>query len=226
MCFFPNDFQDNALAEYYEIGPDGSLRAKNLDPGQEGIKAFLFHFPGYNWLISWSQAANLVKQSAVDYLVARRNGRNGQPGQGSSAAAASNRRPAWWSLIPTTAMRFSDDTNRRLTDIYVAHLLAAVKQAGSDLAFCYVPISNEVEAYRRTKEISPDEAAIKAIIEARGGALFSLTPVLAARPESIRDLYYTEGHWTRRAHALVGEYLGSHLSARCRDKLAGPVAAR
>ena len=118
-------------------------------------------------------------------------------------------------------LKFSDDANRKLTDIYVAHLLAAVKQAGSDLAFCYVPISNEVEAYRRTREISPDEAAIKAIIEARGGALFSLTPVLAARPESIRDLYYAEGHWTRRAHALVGEYLGSYLSARCRDKLAG-----
>ena len=56
--------------------------------------------------------------------------------------------------------KFSDDTNRRLTDVYVAQLLAAVKQAGSDLAFCYVPISNEVEAfagpgkYRRTKRPS------------------------------------------------------------------------
>ena len=115
--------------------------------------------------------------------------------------------------------KFSDDTNRRLTDVYVAHLLAAVKQAGSDLAFCYVPISNEVEAYRRTKEISPDEAAIKAIIEARGGALFSLTPVLAARPESIRDLYYTEGHWTRRAHELVGNALGNYFHKLLKEKL-------
>ena len=90
LCFFPNDFQDNALAAYYEIGADGGLRAKKLDPGQEGIKAFLFHFPGYNWLISWSHAANLVKESAVHYLVARQNSQEGQPGQGSSAAGASN----------------------------------------------------------------------------------------------------------------------------------------
>ncbi len=225
LCFFPNDFQDNALAVYYEIGPDGSLRGKNVDPGQEGIKAFLFQFPGYNWLISWSQAANLVKQAAVDYLVARRNGRKGKPGRGSSAARASHQAASLVVSYSYNGQKFSDDTNRRLTDVYVAHLLAAVKQAGSDLAFCYVPISNEVEAYRRTREISPDEAAIKASIEARGGELFSLTPVLAARPESIRDLYYTEGHWTRRAHELVGEYLGSYLSARCRDKLAGRDAS-
>ncbi len=226
LCFFPNDFQDNALAVYYEIGPDGSLRAKNLDQEQEGVKAFLLHFPGYNWLISWSHAANLVKESAVRYLVARQTSRNGQPGQGGSAARASN--PAASSLVVSYSypgQKFSDDANRRLTDAYVAQLLAAVKQAGGDLAFCYVPISHEVEAYRRTQEISPDEAAIKAIIEARGGALFSLTAILAARPESIRDLYYTEGHWTRQAHALVGESLGSYLTALCRDKLAGRAAS-
>jgi hypothetical protein len=225
LCFFPNDFEDNARAEYYDIEPNGELLAKKLDQG-EGIKAFLFHFPGYNWLISWSHAANLVKESAVRYLVARQNSQQGQADQGSSAARASN--PAASSLVVSYSypgLKFSDDANRRLTDVYVAHLLAAVKQAGSDLAFCYVPISNEVEAYRRTKEISPDEAAIKAIIEARGGTLFSLTPVLAADPGSIRDLYFTEGHWTRQAHALVGESLGGYLTARCRDKLAGRVAS-
>ena len=105
LCFFPNDFQDNARAEYYEIGPDGSLRAKKLDPGQEGIKAFLFHFPGYNWLISWSQAANLVKQAAV-----RLSGRQAKwpegptrPRQLRGAGLPTRRPPAWWSLIPTTA---------------------------------------------------------------------------------------------------------------------------
>ncbi|MCX5892887.1 MAG: hypothetical protein NTW80_07950, partial [Deltaproteobacteria bacterium] len=74
LCFFPNDFQDNEKALYYAIGPDGSLRTKNLDQEKEGIKAFLFHFPGYNWLISWSHAANLVKEAAVRYLVARQAG--------------------------------------------------------------------------------------------------------------------------------------------------------
>ena len=186
-----------------------------MKPATEGIKAFLFHFPGYNWLISWSHAANLVKESAVHYLVPGQNGPTGQPDRGSSGARATN--PAVSHSY--TGMVFSNDANRKLTGIYLAHLMAAVKQAGGDLAFCYVPVSNEVEAYRRTREISPDEAAIQASIEARGGTLFSLTPVLAARPESIRDLYYTEGHWTRRAHELVGNALGDYFQKLLKEKL-------
>ena len=83
LCFFPAAFGRDALGEYYAIGPDGELRAKRLEPATEGIKAFLFHFPGYNWLISWSHAANLVKESAVHYLVAGQNGpdRPTRPGQ-------------------------------------------------------------------------------------------------------------------------------------------------
>jgi hypothetical protein len=190
VCFFANDFQDNAKAAYYEIGPDGSLRAKNLDQGQKEIKAFLFHFPGYNWLISWSHAANLAKESAVRYLVARQNSRTGQPDQGSSVSELSNQaapNPAASSLVVSysyTGLKYSEDANGRLTDIYVAQLMAAVKQAGSDLTFCYVPISNEVEAYRRTKEISPDEKAIKASIEARFGRQARAPPglILHRRP--------------------------------------------
>jgi hypothetical protein len=220
LCFFPGSFLRNALGEYYAIGPDGEPQAKRLKPATEGIKAFLFQFPGYNWLISWSHAANLVKETAVHYLVLSQTSRESQPNQNGSApvsaAPVASSRAVSYSY---TGLVFSNDANRKLTDIYVAHLMAAVKQAGSDLAFCYVPVSNEVEAYRRTKEISPDEAAFRAIIEARGGTLFSLTPVLAARSESIRDLYYTEGHWTRRAHELVGNALGNYFHELLKEKL-------
>jgi hypothetical protein len=212
LCFFSNDFADNARGEYYAVGPHGELRVKTLDGNRGAIKSFLLHFPGYKWLISWSQAANLVKQAGVDYLVARRQT------QGESAPAAG--------LVVSYAYkgRFSDDVNQRLTEIYVAHLMEAVKQAGSELAFCYIPIADEVEAYRRTKEPSPDEKAIKAIIEARGGTLVSLTPVLAAGPESIRELYYHEGHWTPRTHLQAGIYLAGQIEPLIQAGLPRPGA--
>ena len=83
LCFFSNDFQDNARGEYYEVEAGGGLRAKPLDGIGGSIKTFLLHLPGYNWLISWSQAANLVKQAGVDYLVQAGKDRRGQVGAAS-----------------------------------------------------------------------------------------------------------------------------------------------
>ncbi len=97
-----------------------------------------------------------------------------------------------------------NDANRRLTEHYLTHLQDASKRAGSELVVFYIPVTAEVESYRRKQEISRDEQAIKEIIEAHGGALHSCTPVLAAAPESIRELYFVEGHWTPRAHFLAG----------------------
>lgn len=218
LCFFANDFQDNARGEYYAIQPDGGLRVKYLHNSQEGIKAFLFHFPGYSWLISWSQAANLVKQAAVNYLVARQQRRQ-QPGSATPAASG---------LVISysyTGQGFSNDANRKLTEVYVTRLVRAVKQAGGDLAFCYIPEASEVEEYRRTRKASRDEEAIQAIIAAQGGRLFSLTPVLAASSESIRDLYYAEGHWSRQAHELAGNSLGNYLLNLLQERVKRRAAA-
>lgn len=201
ICFFSNDFQDNARAEYYTILPDGGLRVKPLDWKRRGLKNFLFNFPGYNWLISWSHAANLVKQAAVNYLVAR------QAGPGNSAPSSSD-------LVVSysyAGQRFSDGANEKITAIYVAHLMEAARQAGSQMAFFYIPLDTEVENYRHTMRISPDEEVIKKIIEARGGTLFSLTPVLAARPESIHELFFAEGHFTPPAHEQAGNSMGNYL---------------
>lgn len=205
LCFFPNDFQDNARGDYYDFKPDGGLRVKPLDQGRAGLKAFLFNFPGYNWLISWSQAANLVKQAVVNYLAAS---------QANPAIPA----PASSSLVLSysyTGQRFSNDANCQVTGIYVAHLMEAARQAGSQQVFFYIPIVTEVEDYRRIQEISPDEQAIKKIIEARGGTLYSLTPVMAAEPGSIGNLYFVEGHWTSRAHWLAARYMADILKPYC-----------
>lgn len=204
LCFFPNDFEDNARGEYFAVGPQGELRVKSLDRVQGGIKSFLYHFPGYNWLISWSQAANLVKQAAVNYLV--------KHARHSSQAAAG--------LVVSYSGRsnFADQANQRLTDIYLAQLMEQVRRAGSRLVVFYIPPAQQVEAYRRQPEAAPDEEALKAIIEARGGTLQSLTPVLASAPEPLGQLYYAEGHWTPQAHQVVGRYMGKYLADLLRER--------
>ncbi len=211
LCFFANDFQDNARGDYYAVD-HGELRVKPLDRGRGGLKSFLYNFPGYNWLISWSQAANLVKQAAVNYLVKTQNSPGGPP------AAASG-------LVVSYANKgqgFSDAANIKLTEIYVDHLRAAVKRAGSDLLVIYIPLAAEVENFRRMQQISRDEEAIKKIIAARGGALQSLTPVLATGGEPLEELYYPEGHWTPRAHWLAGSYLACYICDSLQGKVEPP----
>ena len=199
LCFFPNDFEDNARGDYFTVSPQGELRVKPLDRLRGGLKSFLFHFPGYNWLISWSQAANLVEAGGGEL-----------PGQNQRSL---RRRGRPGGLLFRRAINFATEANRKLTDIYVAQLIKRVRQAGSELVVFYIPLAAEVEAYRRKPEISPDEQAIKAIIESRGGTWQSLTPVLAAAPEPIGQLYYAEGHWTPRAHQVVGSYMADYLTA-------------
>lgn len=210
LCFFCNDFADNARGEYYDLDADGQLRARSLERNQRGIKSVLLNFPGYNWLISWSQAANLVKQAAVDYLV--KTGKD----QGGAATAASSLVVSYESGFDGSGC--SNNRNRRLTEIYVDHLKKAVKQAGSILVVCYIPISSEVETFREKQVLSRDELAIREIIEIRGGTLRSLTPLLASAPEPVGELYYAEGHWTPRAHLLAGRYLGDYIASQLQAK--------
>jgi hypothetical protein len=193
LMFFCNDFQDNARGEYYSIGKQGDLSAKPLNSNR--IKTLLAHLPGYEWLISWSQAANLIKQAGVEAVInwGRKSGPDATQG-----LVISYERSA--SGLATAA-------NTSLTRIYVEQLNAAVKRAGSELMICYIPISQEVLDYRRTRTISPDERAIQRLAADNGMMLWSLTPLLAHSGQPVGRLYYKEGHWTAAAHAMVAHYL-------------------
>ncbi len=199
--FFPAVFERDARGEYYAVGPDGQLQAKRLKPATGGIKALLLYFPAYNWLVSWSQAANLVKQAAVQYLVKANRDQAGKEGLTAGLVVFSS----------NDAAGFSNPANRKLTKTYLDHLREEVRRSGSELVVCYIPPASEVEAYRRQGKISRDEQAISEIVERQGGQLLSLTPVLAAAPEPIQGLYYPEGHWTARAHEVAGSYLERYL---------------
>jgi hypothetical protein len=195
LGFFCNDFQDNARGEYYNIGSRGELRVKPVNCKQGAIKTRLDHVPVYNWLIFWSQAANLVKQAGVGVLInrVRRSG----PGATDGLVVSYDR----------GAGGYATAANKPLTGIYVKQLNAAVKWAGGELMMCYIPISQEVLDYRRTRTISPDERAIQRLAADNGIMLWSLTPLLAHSGQSIARLYYKEGHWTAAAHAMAARSL-------------------
>jgi hypothetical protein len=195
LGFFCNDFQDNARGEYYNTGSRGDLQAKPVNCDRGGIKSLLDHVPAYNWLISWSQAANLVKQAGVEALINR--GRRSGPDAVNGLVVSYDR----------GAGGYATAANKPLTGIYVEQLNAAVKRAGGELMMCYIPISQEVLDYRRTRTLSADELAIQHIAADNGMMLWSLTPLLAHSGQPIEHLYYTEGHWTAAAHEIAARYL-------------------
>jgi hypothetical protein len=195
LGFFCNDFQDNARGEYYNIGRRGELQVKPLNCDRGSIKTLLDRLPAYNWLISWSQAANLVKQAGVEALINR--GRQSGPDATQGLVVSYDR----------GASGYATAANKPLTRIYVEQLNAAVKRAGGELMMCYIPISQDVLEYRRTSTISPDERAIQRLAADNGMMLWSLTPLLAHSGQPIERLYHQEGHWTAAAHEIAARYL-------------------
>jgi hypothetical protein len=195
LGFFGNDFQDNERGEYYNIGERGEIRAKPLNCNEATLKTALNRLPGYNWLLSWSQAANLVKQAGVQMMVKR--ARRAGPAAAQGLVVSYNR----------GAGGYANAANKKLTGIYLERLNAAVKDAGGALMIFYIPISKEVRDYRQTSTISPDELALQRLAADNGILLWSLTPLLAHSGQPIDRLYYQEGHWTAAAHELAAHSL-------------------
>ncbi len=209
LCFFCNDFQDNERAEYYNISKRGGLQAKGLNCNQGGLKKLLFDLPGYNWLISWSQAANLVKQAGVDVLVDR----DVETGPDATAGLV-----VYYNRGVTG---FASRANKSLTNLYVEHLNTAVKHAGGSLIMFYIPIAQEVREYQESRIISADEQACVRIAADNGIMLWSLTPLLALSGQAIENLYYKEGHWTAAAHEMAARYMCRCIARRLTERRQG-----
>jgi hypothetical protein len=202
LCFFCNDFQDNERGEYYNIGKHGELQAKKLNCSQGTLKKTLLDLPGYNWLISWSQAANLVKQAGVDVLV----NRAGKTGSDATAGLVVS--------YHRGVEGFANRANKSLTNLYVEHLNTAVEHAGGSLIMFYIPIAQEVREYQENRTISADEQACVRIAADNGITLWSLTPLLALSGQTIVNLYYKEGHWTAAAHEMAARYMSRCIARR------------
>jgi len=206
LCFFCNDFQDNERAQYYNIDKRGELQAKALDCNQGGLKNALFRLPGYNWLISWSQAANLVKQAGVEVLV-NRAGKNG-PDVAAGLVVS----------YKQGTEGYADQANKSLTNFYIEHLNTAVKGAGGSLIMFYIPVSMEVSQYQKSRTISADERACVRIAADNGITLWSLTPLLALSGQTIDHLYYEEGHWTAAAHEMAARFMSRCIARRLLER--------
>lgn len=202
LCFTANDFIDNERGEYFSVSPQGEISPKTLKAGRGIIKNILYAVPGYNWLVSWSQAANLVKEASVKWFF-----RQADPivlKQGGLVFAH-----------PELHQGYATEGNRKLTEIYIKYIIKSVRDAGSSLMIVYVPMSMEVEAYRKNRQISSDEAAFTKIVKTQGERIFSLTPVLAASEEPIDRLYFrNDGHWTVSGNTVVARYLSEHIKSR------------
>jgi hypothetical protein len=197
-----NDFQDNARGEYYNIGKKGELQAKPQNCNRGTIKAVLDHLPLYSWLLSWSQAANLIKKAGIKALINR--ARKTDPGATRGLVVSYTR----------GADGYGTATDRELTRIYLRHLNAAVKQAGSEMMMFYIPVAPEVLEYRQKRTISADERAMQRLAAENGLILWSLTPLLAHSGQPIDSLYYPEGHWTAAAHDMAARYMSRLIQSK------------
>jgi len=200
LCFGANDFIDNERGEYFRISQDGEIARKPLNNNKGTIKTILYNLHGYNWLVSWSQAANLVKDAAIKWFF-----RHFDPKAIKTGGLVVS--------YPEYFQGYNNQENAKSTEIYVRNLIQSVKEAGGSLMICYIPMSIEVEGYRKNGNIDQDETVIKNIAQKYDEAFYSLTPVFAASPESLRKLYFipADGHWTAAGHALAAQYLSEQI---------------
>jgi len=203
LSFLGKNFVDDSRGQYYAVSAEGEVTPKRLRSGSSLVKNLLYELPGYNWLVSWSQAANLVKEAGLQWYLSRSG--PGKPGGDGLVIT-----------YPERQKGYGDQTKNRLTEIYVQHLIKAVEDSGSSIMFFYLPMAPEIEEYRQNGAISPDEAAFTAIIKKQGKEIKSLTPVLAASAEPLTKLYFVprDGHWTARGQALAAQYLGAEIARR------------
>jgi hypothetical protein len=213
LCFVANDFSYNGKSGIYDIRPDGTLRLR-ADPGATyRRKEFLSRSRPYNWLISWSHVANLIKTAAVRHVEAQAAREHERPG---AVIASPNRKKGW-----------ANEGNRLPTKLFLERLTAAVREAGSDFLIVYAPGADEVELFRRTGQISKDEAMFISLLGPNRGLLLSLTPLVAGSGRAVATLYYHEdpnerpdGRWRATGHALIAGYLEGPVRERLHRRLA------
>jgi hypothetical protein len=215
LCFFSNDFVDNGRSSIYDADPNGTLHVR-ADPGPTyRRKDFFSRSRAYNWLITWSHVANLAKVMAVHSLEKRAAREHERPG---AVVAYPDRKDGW-----------ANQGNQRPTKLFLERLAATVREGGSDFLVVYAPRADEVDLFRRTGQISKDEAALVSLLGPNRGLLLSLTPLLAGSGRTVPTLYHDEarnerpddaGHWTAAGHALVAGYLEGPVRERLYHRLA------
>jgi len=203
LFFFANDFEDNSFAKYYAVSEQGAIEEKPLQDTVGSRKQALSGNRFYNWLISWSHTANLLKQFAINLVL-----RGRLAGEGPQVGVVSYH----------DDNGYSTEANVRITGILLGALRDAVARDRADFIVFYVPPRENVAMFQDKGSLSRDETALTAICQALNVPLYSLTPVLAARTRDLSHLYFAEGHWNPEAHALVADIVAGVAAERLQLK--------
>ena len=203
LYFFANDFEDNSFAKYYAVDDHDAIVEKSLQGSVGARKQALSGNRFYNWLISWSHTANLLKQFAINLML---HGR--ATGDGAPAAVVSYH----------NENGYSTEANTRITGVLLGALRDAVVHDQADFIVFYVPPRENVALLQEKGVLSRDETMLTGICQALDIPLYSLTPMLASQTRNLSKLYYAEGHWTALAQGLVAEFVSGVAAERLQLK--------
>lgn len=186
LFFYWNDIGDNARHSFVLV--DGLPQGTAENPVK--AKQFTRSIPGYEWLVTRSHLANLVKQAAIRWIAVRDAG-------GADISPPADRLP-----------RTASPAEREETAALLHTLRREVEKTGAEFLLFYIPTEGEVEQRRRG---APPSATETFVAEAGGPVFHSFTEVLAAAPHAAGELYFAERHWTPAAHRIAAGLLADLL---------------
>ena len=203
LGFFSNDFSDNAREEYFKIYSDGKIVAKDLSSSLAANKSGLIRLPMYNWIISWSHAANLIKQAAIKIVTMR------------TANSPENNGVVDGTIPIKEGVGL--ERSEMLTRCYLNELNMIAKEKGSLLLAFYIPAKEELTA----KSSSVQEMTFLKITQDLGVPSFSMLAALKKASLPPLQLYLQEGHWTPLSHSVAADVLIPCINSMLRlpDKL-------
>ncbi|MEM1054068.1 MAG: hypothetical protein AAGI52_00975 [Bacteroidota bacterium] len=190
-AFYANDYNDLRQEPYFSRDSTGALVPLAPDfPARERLKLRLASVPGYDALRTHSHVVGLLGR-----LVALTGERGGITARQVDLDTLST--PLQYGLEPQASR--AEDFLRRLRD--------EAEARGARFVAVYLPSASQVAAFRRTGQISADEATFLRTLSTLGTDGLTLSPVLAATDAPIADLYFPETHWKSSTHALAARTL-------------------
>jgi len=210
LLFFHNsDFQDNQREEYMRAQGDQIV----LAPLPEGLykkTQFLRKSRLYNWLLSWSQVANMMKKQFFS-IMRKKAGRLGSM-QDMVESYDPRRSPHGYTIC-------SDPANIALTEKMVEAVSLEAKRRHAYFEIFYVPNREMVTYFQSTGLLSEDELALRAIVRKHAIPFASLTPFFAASQKPMDAIYLpNETHWGTGGHRLVAEFVLQELARHPESK--------
>jgi lysophospholipase L1-like esterase len=183
VCFYWNDFYDNVEGEYFRLGKNGELIPRKPH-SLTARKAKIENLPVIDWLLSWSQAANLIRAAAVNSF--RRLGK------------------------PTIRSKYNhqvENFDKSWTRVLLKQIIITAKALKSDILFFYLPDEGQIISYRKSGKISFFEKDFDEMVRSQQEEPYSLTPALSAMPGKMSLPYW--GHYSPAAHLEAARYISS-----------------